>query len=458
MNILISDATIVNEDRTFRGSIVIENDRISEIIENKEAPRGSYDNVVDATGCFVLPGIIDSHVHFREPGLTEKADIESESRTAAFGGVTTFFDMPNTIPQTTTLEALEDKYQRAAEESHVNYAFFFGATSDNADVFRLLDKHRVPGVKLFMGSSTGNMLVDRKDALERIFSTTELPIVAHCEDTAEINRNMVAAREKYGDDPDIHYHELIRSAKACRQSTELAVSLARKFGTRLHVAHLSTAAELDLFRAEEPNVTAEAVIAHLFFCNRDYDKLGALIKCNPSIKSAEDRKVLREALINGKITTVGTDHAPHRMEEKQGGCVRAMSGMPMLQFSLVAMLELVDEGVLPIERVARLMCHNPAELFDVCGRGFIRKGYKADLVVVKPDTPWTVTEDVIQSKCRWSPMTGHTFRWQVQHTFCNGHHIYNSSKGVFDMKSRGEAVRFREQPDLTTAQLKPIST
>lgn len=440
---LISGATIVNEDRKTCGSLLIENDRIAEIYEGDATPRGHYDRKVDAAGCFVLPGVIDDHVHFREPGLTSKADIESESRAAAFGGVTSYFDMPNTIPQTTTPEALDEKLRIAAARSHVNYSFFFGATNDNIHLVRNIDKSRIPGIKLFMGSSTGNMLVDREEALEDIFRHAGMPVMVHCEDTGVINANMAAARAKYGEDPVIGLHPVIRSREACLKSASLAVRLARKYGTRLHVAHVTTAEELALFEAAGdtlPRITAEAVVAHLLFSDRDYARLGALIKCNPAIKSPSDRDALRAALSDGRIAVIGTDHAPHRLDEKQGGCCRAMSGMPMVQFSLVSMLGLVDEGVLSIERLVRLMCHNPADLFGVSGRGYIRRGYKADIVVVRPGVPWTVTGGIIQSKCGWSPLLGNTFRWRVEHTFCNGSHILNN--GTFDEDFRGEALEF----------------
>ena len=444
MKILVNNATIVNEGKALRGSIVIDGDCISDIFEGNNTPRGQFDATVDATGCFVLPGVIDDHVHFREPGLTAKADIRSESRAAAYGGVTTYFDMPNTVPQTTTPLALEVKRAIAARDSHVNYSFFYGATNSNADTFSQIDIHRIPGIKLFMGSSTGNMLVDRTEALDKIFATAPVPVMAHCEDTGIINDNMRRAKELYGDDPDVIHHPEIRSEEACYRSTELAVRLARKHNARLHVAHVTTARELSLFEPwtdAMPSITAEAVIAHLMFCDKDYARLGTLIKCNPAVKSEADREALRRALTDGRIAVVGTDHAPHLPVDKQGGCAKAASGMPMLQFSLVAMLELVDRGVLTVERVAELMCHRPAQLFDVRQRGFIRKGYKADLAIVRPNTPWTVTEDCIQSKCGWSPMTGHTFNWRVEHTFCNGRHILDN--GRFDASSRGEEVLFR---------------
>lgn len=436
MRTLIKGGRIVNEGRTFDGSLVVDDEKIVEI--NTHYPEASFDRVVDASGCFVLPGVIDDHVHFREPGLTEKADIESESRAAAAGGVTTYFDMPNTNPQTTTLEALDEKFRLAATKSHVNYSFFFGATNDNTSLFSQLDEHRIPGIKLFMGSSTGNMLVDRDEALNRIFQTASLPIMAHCEDTAIINRNMEEAKKAWGDDPQVSLHALIRSEEACLKSTQKAVELAKKYKTRLHVAHVSTAEELELIGG---NITAEATVGHLFFTMLDHERLGAKIKVNPAIKSPVDQFMLRQALSDGRISVIGTDHAPHLLSQKQGGCARAASGMPMLQFSLVTMLELVDMGVLTIERMVELMCHNPARLFEVRQRGFLRKGYQADVVIVRPHAPWTVTPDVIESKCAWSPMEGHEYQWRVEQTFCNGHLIYN--KGVVDRDYIGQPVVFR---------------
>jgi dihydroorotase len=385
----------------------------------------------------VLPGLIDDHVHFREPGLTEKADIESESRAAAAGGVTSYFDMPNCKPQTTTLEALNDKFERARRSSHVNYSFFYGATNDNVQTFSQLDEHRIPGIKLFMGSSTGNMLVDGKEALERIFSTVKLPLMVHCEDTDIINHNMEEAQKAWGEDPQVNLHSLIRSEEACLASSRKAAELAKKYGTRLHIAHLSTAEELELVGE---NITAEACIGHLYFTELDYQRLGARIKVNPSIKTPVDQFLLRQALTDGRITVVGTDHAPHLMEQKQGGCVRAASGMPMIQFSLVTMLELVDEKVLSLERMVELMCHNPARLFGVERRGFLRKGYRADMVIVRPRSPWTVTKDVIQSKCGWSPMEGHEYQWRVERTLCNGKTVF--ADGHVNTDVLGEEITF----------------
>ena len=447
MRTLIKGGTLVNEDRVFSGSILIEDSLIARVYTEPHTPEASYDEVIDASGCFILPGVIDDHVHFREPGLTAKADIESESRAAAAGGVTTYFDMPNTVPQTTTLEALEEKFALAAQKSHVNYSFFFGATNDNAALLPALDVHRIPGVKLFMGSSTGNMLVDRREALERIFASSTLPIMTHCEDTDIINRNMAEAIRKYGDDPKVTHHPEIRSEEACYESTKLAVELAKKHDARLHIAHLTTAKELELLPTRSlslsggTNITAEATVSHLYFYDRDYTALGTRIKCNPAIKTQRDRDALREALNDGRIAVIGTDHAPHLLSQKEGGCVKAASGMPMIQFSLVTMLELVDQGVLSIERLVELMCHNPARLFEVRQRGFLREGYQADIVLVRPDTGWTVTKDVIQSKCGWSPMEGHMYLWRVERTLCNGHTVYQ--QGRVDTSYIGQPVTFR---------------
>ena len=439
MKTLIKGGTLVNEGRLFDGSIVVEDSRIAKIIEGNHTPDASYDEVIDASGCFVLPGIIDDHVHFREPGLTAKADMDTESQAAAAGGVTTYFDMPNTVPQTTTLEALEEKYALGAEKSHVNYAFFFGATNDNVALFSQLDKRRVPGIKLFMGSSTGNMLVDRQEALDQIFASADMPIMVHCEDTGIINRNMAAAKEKYGDDPNVTHHPEIRSTEACFESTQLAVTLAKKHHARLHVAHLTTARELELF-GDDPHITAEATVSHLFFCDRDYSLLGTRIKCNPAIKSERDREALREALNDGRISVIGTDHAPHLLSQKEGGCAKAASGMPMVQFSLVTMLELVDQGVLSLERLVELMCHHPATLFGVRHRGFLREGYQADIVLVRPNTGWTVTKELILSKCGWSPMEGHMYLWRVERTLCNGHTVWQ--QGRVDTSYIGQPVEF----------------
>ncbi len=450
MRTIIENGTIVNEGKSFKGSIIIDNDHIESVIAEDETPRGICEHI-DASGCLVMPGVIDEHVHFREPGLTDKADIDSESRAAACGGVTTFFDMPNTKPATTTIPDWEDKMARGARESHVNYAFFLGATNSNADCFGQLDATRLPGIKLFMGASTGNMLVDDKQALDDIFgqcAKLRLPLMTHCEDTNIINRNMARAKAAFGDDPDISQHPAIRSEEACYASSSLAVSLAQAHGTRLHIAHLTTARELGLIPENDnafsigpmPNVTGEAVIAHLLFTDGDYATRKALIKCNPAVKTANDRDALRLALHNGGITCIGTDHAPHKLSDKQGGCAHAASGMPMVQFSLVSMLNLVDEGIISVEQLVWLMCHNPARLFSVSNRGFIRPGYKADITIVKRDEPWTLTEEMIQSKCGWSPLTGDKFSWRVIRTICNGHTVFDN--GQVDGSYLGEAVRF----------------
>ena len=438
MRTVIIGATIVNEGKTFDGSLVIEDSKIKKIVKENTNPEAGVDEVIDASGCFVIPGVIDDHVHFREPGLTEKADIDTESRAAAAGGVTTYFDMPNTIPQTTTIEALEEKFTIASRKSHVNYSFFFGATNDNTDLIEKLDEHRIPGVKLFMGSSTGNMLVDRRESLERIFSSTSLPIMVHCEDTEIISRNMAEAKKRYGDDPAVIHHPEIRSEEACYKSSCLAVELARKYGARLHLAHLTTAKELELVSYP---ITAEATVSHLFFSDRDYMSLGARIKCNPAIKTEHDREALQQALNDGRISVVGTDHAPHLLSQKEGGCACAASGMPMIQFSLVTMLELVDKCVLSLERLVELMCHNPARLFEVRNRGFIREGYQADLVILRPNTGWVCSKDIIQSRCGWSPMEGHMFLWRVERTLCNGHSVYRDGK--VDTDYIGQSVVFR---------------
>ena len=442
MKILIKGGHIVNEDRVTDGNIVIEDGNIIEI--SKQQPEASFDEMIDASGCYVLPGVIDDHVHFREPGLTEKADIDTESRAAAAGGVTSYFDMPNCNPQTTTLEALKEKQALAREKSHVNYAFFYGATNDNIDTFSQLDATTIPGIKLFMGSSTGNMLVDRQEVLERIFKSCKLPLMVHCENTDIINRNMASAKEAWGQDPPVSLHAMIRSEEACLESTRKAVALANKYGTRLHVAHISTAEELELFSVCRDSiatkVTAEACVGHLFFTQLDHERLGTRIKVNPAIKTPVDQFMLREALTDGRISVVATDHAPHLLSQKEGGCAKAASGMPMIQFSLVTMLELVDEGVLTIQRLVELMCHNPARLFGVQQRGFLRKGYRADITIVRPKSPWTVTSDSILSKCGWSPMEGHQYQWRVERTLCNGQTVY--AKGQVSADVLGEAITF----------------
>ena len=439
-SLLIHNAVIVNEGQSFRGSVLIAGDKISEVFYGEGKPAVSADEEIDACGAYLIPGAIDCHVHFREPGLTAKADIGTESAAAAAGGVTSYMDMPNCVPQTTTLEALEDKFKTAAEKSAVNYSFYFGATNNNASLLADLDKTRVCGVKVFMGASTGNMLVDRLDVLRKIFSSSSKLIAAHCEDQNVIRRNTESFRRQYGDDADISLHPLIRSEEACWNSSSLAVSLAKETGARLHVLHISTARELSLFDnslpLREKRITAEACISHLMFCDEDYSRLGALIKCNPSVKTRADRDAIRKALASGMIDTIGTDHAPHLLTEKKGGALKAVSGLPSIQFSLVSIMELVSQGILSMEQLVQKMCHNPAILYGLKGRGYIRKGYQADLVLVNPDKEWTVTKDCILSKCGWSPFEGHTFTSKVERTFVNGELVYDGHRVVPSVRGK----------------------
>ena len=436
MDFQIKDVVIVNEGEVFLGSIVVEDGIISKITRSQH----SLSDTDLKEKLFLLPGVIDDHVHMRDPGLTHKADMDTETRAAAAGGVTTVLDMPNVVPQTTTLALLEERYRMAAQKCHVNYGFFLGATNDNLQEILNVDIHNVPGVKLFMGSSTGNMLVDKEEALRNIFSQCPTLLMTHCEDTNRINQRMAEFKAMYGDDPDVVHHPEIRDAEACFRSTELAVRLAKETGARLHVAHLTTARELDLFNPNDKQITAEACVAHLLFTDQDYPQLGTRIKCNPAVKSAEDRQALREALTDGRIAVIGTDHAPHLLSEKEGGCCKAVSGMPMVQFSLPAMLSLVDEGVVSMERMVELMCHNPATLFGIEKRGFIREGYHADLVLVRPNSPWQVNKETIQSKCGWSPLEGKTFSWQVCQTYVNGQLVWDGKQ--INANVLGQAARF----------------
>lgn len=441
--IRIHNAVIVNEGKQFAGSVVIDNGIIREVLEEGKQPSQACDEEVDAKGCYLIPGVIDDHVHFRDPGLTHKADMASETAAAAAGGVTSFMDMPNCNPQTTTLEALNAKFEDAATKCVVNYSFYFGATNNNVHVLKELDKTRVCGVKLFMGASTGNMLVDRMEALRKIFSEAGMLIATHCEDQNTIRENTERFRQEYGEDPDITCHPLIRSEEACYRSSALAVQLAKETNARLHVLHVSTARELELFEDKplsEKRITAEACVSHLFFCDEDYQTLGARIKCNPSIKTRADRDALRGALSTNRIDVVGTDHAPHLLTEKQGGALKAVSGMPSIQFSLVSLFELVHEGVLTVEQLVQKMCHAPAELYHIEKRGYIRPGYWADLVLVNPNKEWTVTSDCIQSKCGWSPMEGCHFHAQVEKTFVNGVLAY--ADGKVNISNRGQALVF----------------
>ena len=444
MRTIIRNVTLVNEGRVFLGHLGVEDERIFEILSVEESPFAPYDVEIDATGMYLLPGVIDDHVHFRDPGLTHKADIESESRAAAAGGVTSYMDMPNTQPQTTTLENLEAKFLDASMKSRVNYSFFFGVTNDNASLLSLLDKNRVCGVKLFMGSSTGNMLVDKQEALKKIFSEAGMLIMAHCEDQQIIQANTERVKAVEGEDPNVRFHPIIRDVEACYQSTSQAVELAKATGARLHIAHVTTEKELSLFSptplTSDKLITAEACVAHLHFTDKDYDTLGTRIKCNPAIKQASDRNALRKGILDGRIDVIGTDHAPHLLSEKEGGCLKAVSGMPMVQFSLVTMLEMVDKGVLTLPQLVEKMCHAPARLFQIKERGYLRPGYKADLVLVRPDAPWVVKADTILSKCGWSPMEGHTYSWKVEQTFVNGQQVYAGGK-LCDMV-RGQRLEF----------------
>lgn len=443
---LIHNATIINEGTRKQGSLVLANGNIAEILTDGRPLSAPCDETIDATGCFLLPGVIDDHVHFRDPGLTHKADIFSESRAAAAGGVTSIMDMPNTNPPTVTLDALEQKQQLLAEKCIVNHSCYFGATNDNYDLFPQLDKTRVCGIKLFMGSSTGNMLVDRMDSLRRIFGGTDMLIAAHCEDQDIIRRNTEKYKAEYGEGEQIPVskHPNIRSTQACYASSKLAVQLATEAGARLHVLHISTAKELPLFSDtpldEHKKITAEACVAHLLFEQKDYKTLAACIKCNPAIKRKADRDALRQAITTPRIDVIATDHAPHLLTEKAGGALRAASGMPMVQFSLVSMLQLMEEGVLSLETIVEKMCHNPARLFRIEDRGFIREGYRADLALVRPER-WQLTRESILSKCGWSPLEGRTFDWRVMKTFINGHQVYDHTNGVDDAY-RGEALRF----------------
>mgnify|MGYP005876797129 CR=1 FL=1 len=440
---LIQNAVIVNEGRKVLGSVVIEGEKIAEILTGEEKTTTPCDEIIDATGCYLLPGAIDEHVHFRDPGLTHKADITTESRAAAAGGVTSIMDMPNTNPQTTTLEALDEKLTLLAGKSAVNYSCYFGATNNNYPQFAQLDKHRVCGIKLFMGSSTGNMLVDRMASLRNIFGGTDLLIAAHCEDQGIIKENTDKYKKAYGDDVPLTLHPVIRSEEACYRSSELAVQLAREANARLHIMHISTARELDLF-SDAPlitkRITAEACVSHLLFTEDDYQTLGARIKCNPAIKTAEDRKALQEAVNSGLIDAIATDHAPHLLAEKQGSCLEAASGGPLVQHSLQVMLEKSLQGEIPVETVVERMCHAPARLFGIDRRGFIRPGYYADMVLVDPKKSYTVTPENILTKCCWSPFMNHTFPVTIDKTFVNG--VVAFQNGQVEPSCRGKELRF----------------
>ncbi len=427
--ILIKNAKVVNENKIFECDILLDDELIVRIDKDISSDNAE---VIDVEGNYLLPGIIDDQVHFREPGLTHKGDIASESRAAVAGGITSFMEQPNTNPQTTTIEKLEEKFARAADSSFANYSFLFGGTNDNLEELKRLDKNACSGVKLFLGSSTGNMLVDDEVIIEEIFKNTEMVISAHCEDETTIKRNLAKYREQYGDDIPIKYHPLIRSAEACYLSSSKAIALAKKTGARFHVFHLSTGIETDLFRndipLEQKKITAEVCIHHLWFSDADYDTKGTLIKWNPAVKTAEDRSKLWDALLDDRIDVIATDHAPHTLEEKDNVYTQAPSGGPLVQHALPAMLEKYHDGVISLEKIVEKMCHNPAKLFQIKNRGYVKEGFYADLAIVNLNDSWKVTKENIAYKCGWSPFEEHTFRSKVSHTFVNGHLAYENGK------------------------------
>ena len=443
-SIFITNASIVNEGRTFKGELLIRDELISAIGSpgSLEPPSGA--KLIDAAGLILIPGIIDDQVHFREPGLTHKGDIFSESKAAAAGGITSFMDMPNTIPQTISLEVLNEKYGLGSQKSIINYSFYIGATNDNLYEILRTDPSEVCGIKLFMGSSTGNMLVDNESALRDLFSQATMPVAVHCEDEKTIRRNSEIYRRKYGEDVPVNMHPLIRSREACFISSSYAISLAREYNTRLHILHLSTADEMKLFDndipLEQKRITGEVCVHHLWFDDSYYVDLGSRIKWNPAIKTMFDRASLTNGVNNGLIDIIATDHAPHTLKEKTDTYFKAPSGGPLVQHSLCVMLELWHKKIFSIETIVEKMCHNPAILFNIKGRGFIREGYKADLTLVDPDQPWTVSGDNILYKCGWSPFEGTTFRSKVIMTIVNGNVVYN--RGVIDDNYRGERLLF----------------
>ncbi len=440
--ILIKNARIVNENKIFEGDLLIEDNRIAKIDQNLSQVH-SDTTLIDAEGKFLIPGAIDDQVHFREPGLTHKGDIASESRAAVAGGITSYIEQPNTKPPAVTLEELEKKYDLAQSRSVANYAFNLGATNDNIEEIKKADPKKIPGVKVFMGSSTGNMLVDEREALDRIFSESPLMVVTHCEDEETISFNFEQYKERYGEDIPIEFHPEIRSREACFKSTSLAIELAKKHGTRLHVYHISTAEEAALFSTkplEEKKITAEVCVHHLWFSAEDYTKLGTLIKWNPAVKEISDRDALWKALKEGRLDVIATDHAPHTLEEKKNVYTKAPSGGPLVQHALPAMMEFVRDEEISMEMLVTKMCHNPAKIFNIKDRGFIREGYFADLVLLDPSRPWKVNSDNILAKCGWSPFEGVTFRARITHTFVNGQLVYDNGK-VNDSK-KGMRLEF----------------
>ena len=442
--ILIKNATIINEGKTLVGDVLIEQGKIVQVGE-MISPKSAETKVIDADGLHLLPGVIDDQVHFRDPGLTHKGDTHTETKAAAAGGVTSYIEMPNTKPQTTNQVELEKKFDNAANKSLVNYSFMIGGTNDNLEEILKTDKKNVAGLKLFLGSSTGNMLVDDEKVLEEIFSNTDLPISLHCEDEKTIQENTKIYIEKYGEENiPISAHPEIRSDVACYLSSSRAVELAKKTGARVHVFHLSTAIETELLSNEIPlkdkKITGEVCIHHLWFDDSQYETKGALIKWNPAVKSKTDRDALWKALLDDRIDVIATDHAPHTLEEKNNSYLKAPSGGPMVQHSLVAMLEFVKQGKISLEKVVEKMCHNPAILFEVEKRGYIKEGYWADMVLVDMSSPWTVNKENILYKCGWSPFEGTTFKSKVTHTFINGNIVYNN--GELDADHRGMRLKF----------------
>jgi dihydroorotase len=426
---LIKNANIVNEGKIFKGEILIEGEYIKEISDSISAKSADV-HVIDAEGKYLIPGAIDDQVHFREPGLTHKADIKTESRAAIAGGITSFIEMPNTNPQTTTIEKLEEKFEIASKTSAANYSFMFGGTNDNLDEILKVDPKAVAGLKLFLGSSTGNMLVDDPAVLEKIFKSTNMVISVHCEDEATIKKNLKEHIEKYGEDIPINKHPIIRSEEACYLSSSKAIELAKKTGARLHVFHLSTGKETNLFTNKIPlkdkKITAEVCIHHLWFSDKDYDKKGTFIKWNPAVKTKKDRSQLLEALLDDRIDVIATDHAPHTLEEKNNTYTNAPSGGPLVQHALPAILEMYHKDQISIEKIVEKMCHNPAILFEIEKRGYLKEGYYADMVLVDLNNPWTVTKENILYKCGWSPFEGATFKSRITHTFINGSMVYNN--------------------------------
>ncbi len=441
-HILIRDATIVNEGKEIVVDVFVKDGHI-ERIDSSFSPKGNFIDI-NAEGKHLFPGIIDDQVHFREPGLTHKGDIHSESRAAVAGGITSFMEMPNTIPNVFTQALLEDKYFIASQHSLANYSFFIGASNDNAEEVLRTDKKTVPGIKIFMGSSTGNMLVDNERTLDFLFSRSELLIATHCEDEATIRRNLLLYQEQFGEDIPVKYHPLIRSAEACYKSSSQAVGLATKYGTRLHVLHISTAKELELFTntipLEEKNITAEACIHHLWFDDSDYASLGNLIKWNPAIKTMDDREKIFQAVLNNTIDVIATDHAPHTWEEKNQKYLKAPSGGPLVQHSLVAMLEFYHQKKISLTKIVEKMCHHPAICFKIADRGFIREGYWADLVLIDLDNPWKVAKENILYKCNWSPFEGNTFHSKVTHTIVSGYLAFEND--TFHEEENGKRLLF----------------